>query len=159
LIGTTVNDISPIRALLQERWHQKYHENRQVGKVILYFWCKHPDLDKFYEDELLKFHEEHLVTHMHADFIREADHMVYVDHFLSKHGYDAWDLIDRQQASVFVCGDATAGLKVEKAFLKIAAEIGGKGTDNVQLHCIPGWTPTEQGLISECKGRVYESLK
>ncbi len=134
MIGTTVTDIAPIRTLLQERWHQKYNEKRHVGKVILYFWCKHPDLDKFYEDELQKFHEEHLVTHMHVDFIREADHMVYVDHFLTKHGYDTWDLIERQQASVYVCGDANAGIKVEKAITKIAADIGGMGIDNARSY-------------------------
>lgn len=43
--------IAPFRGFLQERAIQK-HEGQQVGKALLFFGARHPDVDYLYRDEL-----------------------------------------------------------------------------------------------------------
>lgn len=116
-----------MRALLQERWYEKQAEKLPVGKIILYFGCQEINHDFLYEDELKHFHEQHLLTHLHVACNRETNEKIHVQHLLAQHGYDTWDLIYRQNASVYVCGDSKMGMNVSTALTKIFAEVGGLG--------------------------------
>jgi len=126
--------IAPMRALLQERSYQKHHKKLPVGENVLYFGCKGRESDYLYEEELNKFREEGTLTRLHVAFSRENDRKVYVQHLLAEHAKETWDLIDRQHASIYVCGGTKMGMDVTDTITKLIAEVGGKGMDGAKAY-------------------------
>lgn len=118
--------IAPMRAFLQERSYQKHQQKLPVGDNVLYFGCKHRDHDYLYEEELKQFQNEGTLTHLHVAFSREMDRKVYVQHLLAEHAQDTWDLIDKKNASIYVCGGTKMGADVTDAITKLIADVGGK---------------------------------
>lgn len=120
--------IAPMRALLQERAHQKLSQNLSVGSNILYFGCKNKDLDFIYSDELNKYEKEGVLTDMHLAFSREQKEKVYVQHLLAKNSSDTWKLIEEEGAYIYVCGGVKMGQDVSVALRKIVAEHGNRNS-------------------------------
>jgi len=118
--------IAPMRALLQERSHQKLTQNLPVGDNILYFGCKKRDLDFIYFDELNAYEKEGTLTQMHLAFSRELKEKVYVQHLLAKNAEDTWKLLDEQGAYIYVCGGVKMGQDVSQALKKIVAQCGDR---------------------------------
>jgi len=126
--------IAPMRAFLQERSYQKHKKNMMVGDSVLYFGCRRRDSDYLYEEELKQFQEQGVLTHLHVAFSREENHKVYVQHLIADHAKETWDLIDRQQASIYVCGGTKMGLDVTETITKVIADVGGKGMDGAKAY-------------------------
>lgn len=126
--------IAPMRALLQERSHQKLSQKLNVGKNILYFGCKKRDLDFIYEDELKSFEKEGTLTQMHVAFSREQDKKVYVQHLLSKNSKDTWKLISKSGAYIYVCGGVKMGQDVSDALKRIISEHGDLNTTDAKKY-------------------------
>jgi len=118
--------IAPMRALLQERSHQKLSQNLTVGKNILYFGCKNRDLDFIYSDELKAFEEDGVLTEMHLAFSREQKQKVYVQHLVSKNAAETWKLMEEEGAYIYVCGGIKMGQDVSEALRKIISEHGDR---------------------------------
>lgn len=116
--------IAPMRALLQERAHQKTVEKLDVGSNILYFGCKNRDLDFIYSDELNKYEKDGILTRMYLAFSREQSEKVYVQHLLAKNAKETWEYINDLGAYVYVCGGVKMGQDVSEALRKIVAEYG-----------------------------------
>jgi len=121
--------IAPMRALLQERHHQKATLGLDVGPAVLYFGCKRPDQDFLYQEELEAYKKSGALTEMHCAFSRlEAQPKQYVQHLMARPG-DAkalWALLHAQGAHLYVCGGTSMGADVQEAVGKIAgAELGG----------------------------------
>jgi NADPH-ferrihemoprotein reductase len=126
--------IAPMRAFLQERSYQKHQKDMMVGDSVLYFGCRRRDSDYLYEEELKQFQEQGVLTHLHVAFSREEHHKVYVQHLIADHAKETWDLIDRQQASIYVCGGTKMGLDVTETITKVIADVGGKGMDGAKAY-------------------------
>lgn len=120
--------IAPMRAFLHERAQQQT-DGVAVGKSVLYFGCRRRDEDYIYRDELEKFQEQGLLSELHLAFSREQEKKVYVQHLLAKNGAGLWELIDRENAYIYVCGATTMGNDVHKVLHQIIEEFGGKSAD------------------------------
>jgi len=126
--------IAPMRALLQERSHQKLNQKLSVGSNVLYFGCKQRDLDFIYSDELNSFEKEGTLTKMHLAFSREQDEKIYVQHLLAKNASDTWKLIDDEGAYIYVCGGVKMGQDVAVALRKIIEQFGNRTSTDAKKY-------------------------
>jgi len=126
--------IAPMRALLQERSHQKLKQNLPVGSNDLYFGCKTRDLDFIYSDELHEYEKEGTLTRMHLAFSREQNEKVYVQHLLAKNSSDTWKLIEDDGAYIYVCGGVKMGQDVCVALRKIIAQHGNRTSTDAKKY-------------------------
>ena len=124
--------IAPMRALLQERRHQKLVEKKNVGKNVLYFGCKKSNLDYLYQDELQLFRDEGVLSDLHVAFSREQAEKVYVQHLLSKNAEDTYTLIEKEKASIYVCGGVKMGHDVTEALKEIMSTQGEMSMDDAK---------------------------
>lgn len=83
--------IAPMRAMIQERSHQKHTLKQPVGPTILYFGCKRDTIDYLYKNELTSFQKEGTLTDCHLAFSRDGAEKQYVQHLLAKNITDTWD--------------------------------------------------------------------
>jgi NADPH-ferrihemoprotein reductase len=120
--------IAPMRAMLQERSHQKNQQKLPVGENVLYFGCKTRDLDFIYSEELNAFEKEGTLNQMYLAFSREQSEKVYVQHLLAKNAADTWKLIDDKGAYIYVCGGVKMGQDVSEALKKIIADQGNRSS-------------------------------
>ena len=129
--------IAPMRALLQERSHQRKKRRfgkSNVGKNVLYFGCKTPHQDYLYEEELKEFEQEGTLSNLRVAFSRTTEKKVYVQHLLADDANETWDLVEKEKASVFVCGGTKMGADVSETLRSIVSESGGMNTDDAKAY-------------------------
>ena len=130
--------IAPMRALLQERSHQRKKKHRfgksDVGKNVLYFGCKTPHQDYLYENELKEFEKEGTLSNLRVAFSRTTEKKVYVQHLLADDADETWDLVEKEKASVFVCGGTKMGADVSETLRAIVSESGGMNADDAKAY-------------------------
>ncbi|VDK49201.1 unnamed protein product [Anisakis simplex] len=116
---------APFRGFIQERhWHKQ--QGKQIGPMILYFGCRHPEQDYIYEEELNEYLKEGTLSELHVAFSRLTDKKVYVQNQLWEDRETIWKAVDGG-AHIYVCGDArNMARDVQNTFVKIFVEIGGK---------------------------------
>lgn len=124
--------IAPMRALLQERAYQRETLKKSVGPNVLYFGCKQRTMDYLYEDELDKFRKKGDLGMFHVAFSREQKDKVYVQHLLAQNSKDTWELVDNQDASIFVCGGVKMGHDVTEALKRVCVEQGNLSPDDAK---------------------------
>lgn len=124
--------IAPMRALLQERRHQKLSLKKSVGTNVLYFGCKKSSLDYLYEDELAAFQKEGILNNLYVAFSREQSQKVYVQHLIAKNAEETWNLIDSESASIYVCGGVKMGHDVTEALKEILSTQGQMSFDDAK---------------------------
>eukprot|EP00934_Nitzschia_sp_Nitz4_P007819 Nitzschia sp. Nitz4//scaffold176_size46146//23793//25694//NITZ4_007192-RA/size46146-processed-gene-0.34-mRNA-1//-1//CDS//3329539015//7809//frame0 len=116
--------IAPMRALLQERKFQKEQQNLPVGKNVLYFGCKKSHLDYLYQSELEAYEAEGILDELRLAFSREQITKVYVQHLLLENAEETYQLIQKEQGSIYVCGAVRMGQDVLQALQEIWVEKG-----------------------------------
>ena len=116
--------VAPMRALLQERSHQRKTLKQKVGPNILYFGCKKQSLDFIYEDELRSFQAEGVLDKLHLAFSRDQSKKVYVQHLLLEKGEETWQMVDGEGAHIYVCGGVKMGHDVSEALKEIISSHG-----------------------------------
>lgn len=121
--------IAPMRALLQERQHQRLAQKQAVGETLLFFGCRRRDTDFLYEEELMGFARDGTLSDLQLAFSREKSDKVYVQHLIQqpKTARRLWELLAGKGAHVYVCGGTTMGQDVHKAFVAVAQKEGKKG--------------------------------
>ena len=119
--------VAPFRAFLQERQAQG-----ATGGAWLLFGHQHRATDFFYEDEMMEFQKQGVLTDLSLAWSRDGDGKVYVQDKLREAGKTIWEWIARG-AHLYVCGDASrmAG-DVEKAVIDIVAEHSRRDTDSTR---------------------------
>jgi cytochrome P450 / NADPH-cytochrome P450 reductase len=95
--------IAPFRGFLQERADQNAR-GAEVGPALLFFGCRHRQVDFLYREELEALQEQG-VLELYAAFSRDQPHKRYVQHQLLEQADRVWELLE-QGAVVYVCGDA-----------------------------------------------------
>ena len=117
-----------MRALLQERAHQKKERGLPVGENVLYFGCKHRSQDFIYSDELASYEKDGTLKTVYLAFSREQKEKIYVQHLISKNANETWDLLDKKGAYIYVCGGVRMGSDVSAALQQIICEKGDMGS-------------------------------
>ncbi|RXG71615.1 Methionine synthase reductase [Armadillidium vulgare] len=78
--------------------------------MVLFFGCRHKDRDFLYRHELMAFTESGSLSKMFVSFSRDENQSEgepkYVQDNLILQGEEVIELIDKKNASVYVCGDA-----------------------------------------------------
>jgi sulfite reductase (NADPH) flavoprotein alpha-component len=92
--------IAPFRAFLQER-----RAIGAPGRNWLFFGNPHRATDFLYEDELLEYRRDGLLTRLDTAFSRDQAEKIYVQHRLLEHAAELWAWLE-DGAHLYVCGDA-----------------------------------------------------
>nr|ABW86976.1 cytochrome P450 reductase 2 [Curvularia lunata] len=104
---------APFRAFLSER--AKLHMlGKKVGRILLFFGCRHPDSDFIYHEELKKLQENlgeelEIVT----AFSRYGEKRVYVQDRVAEYGDQVLEMLDIG-ANLYVCGKAAMSREVDR---------------------------------------------
>ena len=88
-----------------------------VATVDLYFGCRHHDHDFLYQAELDQLQQEGALTHLYTAFSRDGPDKVYVQDIMRQNAQNLRDLLLRQGAIVYICGDGNHMAKAVQAQL------------------------------------------
>ena len=92
--------IAPFRAFLQER-----RATGAAGRNWLFFGNPHRRSDFLFEDELLGWHRDGLLSRLDTAFSRDQEHKIYVQHRMLENSAELWAWLE-DGAHFYVCGDA-----------------------------------------------------
>ena len=111
--------IAPFRAFLQER-----QAIGASGRNWLFFGNPYRRSDFFYEEELLLYCRDGLLTRLDTAFSRDQEHKVYVQHRLLERAAELWSWLE-DGAHLYVCGDAERMARdVDRGLAYIVAKEG-----------------------------------
>eukprot|EP00823_Brevimastigomonas_motovehiculus_P002362 TRINITY_DN1453_c1_g1_i1.p1 TRINITY_DN1453_c1_g1~~TRINITY_DN1453_c1_g1_i1.p1 ORF type:complete len:690 (+),score=240.58 TRINITY_DN1453_c1_g1_i1:44-2113(+) len=100
----------------------------RFGPMYLFFGCRSKTKDFLYQEELTKAEQSGLLTKLFTAFSRDQEKKVYVQDLISENGRMIWDLIDKDNAYIYVCGATSMGKSVREAIQALSAKYG-KYTD------------------------------
>lgn len=91
--------IAPFIGFVEERLHEA-----ASGANWLFFGCRHETQDFLYGDRLKEYAANGALT-LKTAFSRDGPRKVYVQHRMAECAEDLWQLIDKDGAHIYVCGD------------------------------------------------------
>lgn len=116
--------IAPFRAFLQER-----QANGAQGKNWLFFGDQHQEHDFIYQDELLAWRDNGLLTRLDLAFSRDQEKKIYVQSRMLEQGAELYAWL-QEGAYFYVCGDASRMAKdVDNALYEVVRQFGGLSTE------------------------------
>ncbi|PVZ11157.1 bifunctional cytochrome P450/NADPH--P450 reductase [Actinomycetospora cinnamomea] len=120
--------IAPFRGFLQERDALRA-QGVPIGPSLLFFGCRGA-VDDLYHAELDEYEKQGVVRVRSVHSRDPVDGRRYVQHEMRVRGDEVWELLE-QDASVFVCGNATTmAPAVREALVEIHRDrAGGSGQD------------------------------
>jgi cytochrome P450/NADPH-cytochrome P450 reductase len=120
--------LAPFRGFLQERAAQRA-EGTAVATSLLFFGCRTSEDDYLYEDELRRYEADGVVK-VDAVFSREGNSQRrYVQDAIVQRADEVWDLVDNQNANIYVCGNAnTMAPGVRTALIQVFRMNSGTGS-------------------------------
>ncbi|KAB7672631.1 sulfite reductase subunit alpha [Bacillus sp. B1-b2] len=111
--------IAPFRAFIQELSIRK-----GSGKSWLFFGAQHSSTDYLYQEELEKFQQDNVLTHLTTAFSRDTEEKVYVQHRMLENSKELYEWI-QGGAHFYVCGDKEYMAKdVNEALITIVEKEG-----------------------------------
>jgi cytochrome P450/NADPH-cytochrome P450 reductase len=121
--------LAPFRGFMQERAAQQA-SGASVATSLLFFGCRTSEDDYLYADELRGYEADGVVK-VDAVFSREGSpERRYVQDAIIQRADDVWDLIDKQRANIYVCGNAnTMAPGVRTALIQVFRMKSGVSTD------------------------------
>jgi len=123
--------IAPFIGFIQDREFHK-NNNKDIGKLILYFGCRKKSEDFIYQESLESWKDEGLLTELNLAFSRDGAEKVYVQHQLKTNKATVWDVINNN-GHIYVCGDAKYMARdVQDTIVAIVEEFGGKTHQQAQ---------------------------
>ncbi|THB84165.1 sulfite reductase subunit alpha [Pantoea allii] len=116
--------IAPFRAFLQER-----QATGAQGKNWLFFGDQHQEHDFIYQDELLAWRDNGLLTRLDLAFSRDQERKIYVQSRMLEQGAELYAWL-QEGAYFYVCGDASRMAKdVDNALYEVVRQFGGLSTE------------------------------
>jgi sulfite reductase (NADPH) flavoprotein alpha-component len=116
--------IAPFRAFLQER-----QATGAQGKNWLFFGDQHQEHDFIYQDELLAWRDNGLLTRLDLAFSRDQEKKLYVQSRMLEQGAELYAWL-QEGAYFYVCGDASRMAKdVDNALYEVVRQFGGLSTE------------------------------
>ncbi len=120
--------LAPFRGFLQERSILR-ERGATLGAAMLFFGCRHPEVDFLYREELERAASDGIVD-LNVAFSRLDGAKTYVQHLIAKRADDVWALLEAD-AHVYVCGDGSAmEPAVRSAFVDIYCTKAGASRDD-----------------------------
>lgn len=114
---------APFRGFLQEKWWQK-QQGREIGRVSVYYGCRHPEHDYIYKDELKEYVDGSVITDLNLAFSRYTEKKIYVQNKLWENRQEVWKSLENG-GYIYVCGDArNMARDVQNTLQKIYMEVG-----------------------------------
>lgn len=123
--------IAPYMGFLQERRALLKNKKQELGRAVLIFGCRHPDVDFLYRRDLETFKADGAMTDLFTAFSRQSTiRKEYCQDVILQNGEELWKMITQQGARVYVCGSA-GGLArgVRSAFVKLAQQYGNRNPE------------------------------
>ncbi|XP_053375393.1 NADPH oxidoreductase A-like [Mercenaria mercenaria] len=121
--------IAPFIAFIQER-----EMEASCGLTWLYFGCRHKDRDYLYKSQLEKWAADDVVR-LSVAFSRDQDKKVYVQDHIQRDSQAIWQLIHKENASIFICGDAKhMAHDVHVTLINTVAEEGGMDKNEAAIY-------------------------
>ncbi|HEY1505584.1 MAG TPA: sulfite reductase subunit alpha [Stellaceae bacterium] len=114
--------VAPFRAFLQER-----RMLGAKGRNWLFFGDQHRASDFLYEEEIIGFQRDGLLTDLELAFSRDQAERIYVQQRMRERATALWTWIE-EGAYIYVCGSVTMGKDVGASLTAIIARQGGMGT-------------------------------
>lgn len=116
--------IAPFRAFLQER-----QATGAQGKNWLFFGDQHQEHDFIYQNELLAWRDNGLLTRLDLAFSRDQEKKIYVQSRMLEQGAELYAWL-QEGAYFYVCGDASRMAKdVDNALYEVVRQFGGLSTE------------------------------
>ena len=110
--------VAPFRGFIQDRIFHHRH-GKKLGEALLFFGCRHPDVDDLYADEFKAAHSAGVAECITAYSRLPESPYHYVQDAIVAHAEKIWALWQRG-AVIYVCGDAQHMLRgVRQALEKI----------------------------------------
>lgn len=97
--------VAPFIGFLEER-SELISSGIAVGEAILYYGCRQRSKDFIYSDELETYVKRGALTSLKVAFSRDQTEKIYVQDLMWNDRAHLGELISKQRASVYVCGDA-----------------------------------------------------
>ncbi|KIV85231.1 hypothetical protein PV11_00954 [Exophiala sideris] len=108
--------IAPFRAFLQERARlaSLHGQNKPVGRMILFFGCRHPDSDLLYKEELeqLQVALGDKLEIVYAFSRVEGAKKMYAQDRVEERQGEVVDLLLEEDAGLYICGSAAMAREV-----------------------------------------------
>ena len=121
--------IAPFRAFLEERL-----AIGAKGKNWLFFGDQKRATDFLYEEQLLGWQKDGLLTNLDLAFSRDQAEKIYVQSRMLQRAKDLWAWLE-EGAHFYVCGDASRMAKdVDQALHTIIEQAGGKTADEAKAY-------------------------
>lgn len=105
--------LSPFRSF----WQERSCKREEAGPLLLFFGCRHPDFDDLVYDERNSLEEKGILENFTA-YSRNGPKM-YVQDVIKLQEERVYDLLMKQNAHVYICGDASVASGVVKVFQKL----------------------------------------
>ena len=117
---------APFRAFVQERARLK-EAGRDIGRMMLFFGCQHPERDQIYAAELDILQQQlgQSLTVVKAFSRLNPDQKEYVQHKVLEHGRDVIDMLD-QGANLYVCGRTSMSRDVGACIRNLRSELSAQ---------------------------------
>ncbi|KAL6719188.1 hypothetical protein ACLMJK_003425 [Lecanora helva] len=98
--------VAPFRGFIQERAAQR-NNGDVVGQTVLFYGCRKPSEDYLYKDEWDHYKKAlGPAFSLFTAFSRETNKKVYVQHRLQENAALINELLEKEKANFYVCGDA-----------------------------------------------------
>ncbi len=121
--------IAPFRAFLEER-----QAVGAQGKNWLFFGDQQRAADFLYEEQLIAWHRDGLLTRLDLAFSRDQAEKIYVQHRMLEQAAELWSWLEAG-AHFYVCGDASRMAKdVDAALHTIVERAGGRSADEAKAY-------------------------
>lgn len=118
--------IAPFRAFLQER-----NALGHSGKNWLFFGGQHQAHHFYYREELQRWLQRGVLTHLHLAFSRDQARKIYIQERLLEQAAEVWAWL-QEGAQLYVCGAMAMGRAIEQTLLQIAEQQGQQSPAQAQ---------------------------
>ena len=100
MLVATGTGIAPFIGFLEERL-EKYGS---LGNVVLYYGCRHPDLDFLYKDKLQNYQKNDGLI-LNVTYSRSGEGPKYIQHLIEQEFEGVISLLEEHHGVMYICGD------------------------------------------------------
>lgn len=115
--------VAPFVGFIEERV-----ATNAVGRNILFFGCRHEKQDFLYRAKLEEFAKVGALDLVTA-FSRDQPSKIYVQHRILERASELWDMVDKEDAHIYVCGDGSRMAPDVDRALRNVVKVQGQRSD------------------------------